>query len=164
MRQKSSCAEIFLSFEDVQFCFLKASISLYMHIKLYSHYERYVWHRPPRGRYFSLRKFLLFRERKESMDRGKEQVVKGNSETHCAKIVILLRAPAKPVLGSCSAAKLHLTQICLALFVNCPKSTFSWGCQSKLKEVFLTRNCLTCLLKCQTSFSETTLFEEWKSI
>lgn len=72
------------------------------------------------SRYFPLRKFLSFRKRKASMDRGRGQVIKGNSETHSAKIVILLRAPAKPILESCSAAKLHLTHIRLASFVNCP--------------------------------------------
>lgn len=32
MRPKDSCAEILLSFEVVQLCFFKASISLYMHV------------------------------------------------------------------------------------------------------------------------------------
>lgn len=73
---------------------------------------------PPEGGIFLLENF--FATEKEIMGRDGEQVVEGTSGTHCAKIVVLLRAPAKPILCSCSAAKLHLSQICLALFISCP--------------------------------------------
>lgn len=66
--------------------------------------------------------------------------------------MILLRAPSKSILGSCPAAKLHLSQICLALFVSCPRSALNWGCQTKPKEVNLTRNSSTSLLKGKLAF------------
>lgn len=44
------------------------------------------------------------------------------------------------------------------------KNILSWGCQSKLKEVFLTWNCLIPCFKGQSSFCETMLVEERESI
>lgn len=47
---------------------------------------------------FSSSEISLLQRKKKTMDGGRKQVVKGNSETHCAKIVILLRASSKPIL------------------------------------------------------------------
>lgn len=50
------------------------------------------------------------------MERSREWVVIGYTKARSPG-VILLRGLWRPILTSCAAAKLHLTQICLVLFV-----------------------------------------------
>lgn len=150
----------------VLFPFLRPEC-LYISIYNYTHVLRDMYDiGHPEGVFSSPGISVLQRKKKTHMDGGRKQVVKGNSETHCAKIVIL-RASSKvhSQIMYCSQTASHRNMFgCVSSLFWYTKSILSWGWESKVKEVFLTWNCLISCFKGQSSFCDTKLVEEWESI